>query len=396
VHPEFKRIAALYGGESGTHVKPDPMFKARVDCADCHTDATLALKGSTQVAALDVVCTNCHGRRFSGMLTRWNAGVRWRLDAVRAYVEEACADPRLDNVKAARGRLNAAKERLTIVDAGGALHNIRGTDALLRDAIDMAMEAYTAARVEAPRAPTLGPDAAGVACMRCHYGIETAKETAFNKPFDHGPHVLRGNVACTKCHTDESFLRDAKPGTDPMKREVDPRHGKTTLTRASCNECHHSPTTTAGCASCHRTDALTRAIRVTMPLKLTPKGAPASRVVAFEHRDHAKSDCATCHTSKTSVRTVSSCTSCHNDHHTQARQCASCHGESTRAAHKAQDHFLCASCHTKQTVTALMPDRVFCVSCHAKQADHKPDRECSTCHMQSSPADLRKRISGGR
>jgi hypothetical protein len=394
VHPEHKPIEAFYAGEQGWgSVHPDPMFKARVDCADCHVDSTLAVKGTARLARLDRVCTNRHGTRFAGILTRWNAGMRWRIDAVSTYVARACNDPRLSS-GGARTRLDDAKSFLATVAAGGALHNVRGADALLRDAMDATTAAYTAARVEVPERPVLGSDATGVTCIGCHYGIETAKDTAFGKPFDHSAHILRGDVACVKCHSNADFLVDDERSVDLKKRRVDPRHGKTTLTSASCNECHHAPASTVACTSCHKSDVLPRAIRVTLPLKLNAKGAPTSRVIAFEHRNHSKAECASCHTSKAEVKKVATCASCHDTHHRDATQCAKCHSDDTRVAHKAQDHFSCTSCHAKETVAALTPNRAFCVSCHAKQADHKPDRECSTCHMQGSPADIRKRIIG--
>jgi nitrate reductase cytochrome c-type subunit len=67
-----------------------------------------------------------------------------------------------------------------------------------------------------------------------------------------------------------------------------------------------------------------------------------------------------------------------------------------RAAHKDDDHLTCASCHARETVAQLTPNRAFCVTCHADQAKHKPARDCSSCHFGGTPAALHRRMLGGR
>lgn len=394
-HEEFRKIEAFYAGTSGG-IKPDPMFTARVDCADCHVDTTLALKGTARTAALDRVCTNCHGTRFAGMLSRWSAGMEWRTRVVTQYLATARGDAQVTASAGARARLADAREILASLAAEGALHNVRGADALLRDALGSAAAAYRSAGVPAPDRPSLGPNPANVSCVSCHYGIEAARGSAFGKSFDHASHVIRADVACTKCHTDADFLVPDKSDVDLRKRQLDPRHGKTTLNAASCNNCHHSPTSNVSCVTCHRSDALAKVIRVTMPLRLTPKNAPRSRIVDFQHSDHLRTECASCHTSRENLRNVAQCSSCHENHHRETTaKCATCHATDARAQHKQQDHFACTSCHAASTVAMLTPNRAFCVNCHVKQVAHKPDRECSTCHMQSTPAEVRKRIVGG-
>ena len=386
-HDDIYRLYAATPRRAG--VLPDPMFEARVQCADCHTDSTLAGTGGDRLAALDRTCTSCHGPKFAGMLPRWSAGIEWRTRAVSAYVARAVADGRLATSARARTHVRAAREALQAVNSAGAIHNVRGADALFRAAIDSAARAYGDAGVPAPLRPSLGPDPARVTCVGCHYGIESAHESAFGQLFDHGTHVLRGGVACSQCHSAANYVL---PGT----HDVDKRHGRTMLTSTSCSSCHHDETSTIACVACHTGDAtIGRAIPVTMPLRLRPSHAPQTRQVEFEHRAHSSLECTGCHTSRTAVTSLAACATCHGTHHTQVAQCAACHGTDVGSAHKAADHLACTRCHSRETVALLTPDRSFCVSCHADRADHKPGRECSTCHMQSTPPELRKRILGG-
>lgn len=394
VHAKYKSIEALYAGrtpDSAMHA--DPMFVAHVKCVECHTDSALAKPQAARAAELDAACTSCHGAKFGGMVSRWSAGMDWRTRDVSSFVNRAAADPRLTG-NPARSPLRSAREAVAFVAAGGGIHNLRGADALLRGALDSVSAAYQAVGIAAPARPALGPDPASVSCVGCHYGIESSRDSVFGLRFDHGAHVINAGVACTKCHSGVDYLVPDK--RDSTKDVVDRRHGKTFVSAATCENCHHAPTTNVGCAQCHTGDArLGRTIAVAMPLKLTQRGAPASRTVAFDHRRHGKLDCSNCHVNRPDVRTAASCTNCHQSHHEQASQCSACHGTTAHDAHKAADHLNCTACHARQTVALLTPNRTFCVTCHADHKDHKPGRECSSCHMQSSPAELKKKILSG-
>lgn len=387
VHENIHQFYAAIPRRAG--VPPDPMFEARVQCAECHADSTFAGVGAARVAALDRACTSCHGPKFAGMLPRWSAGMEWRTRSVSMYVARAVADRRLATTARARARVRFAREALQSVNSAGAVHNVRGADALFRAAIDSAVAAYADAGMAAPARPSLGPDPARITCVGCHYGIESSRGSIFGQAFDHGAHVLRGQVGCRQCHSAADYLL---PGT----HDLDKRHGRTMLTPASCSGCHHDPASGAACATCHTGDPrLGRAITVTLPLRLRPANAPRSRQVAFEHPAHVNLDCANCHTSRGAVTQVTACATCHERHHTEVSRCTACHGTEVHAAHAAADHLACTRCHTRETVALLTPDRSFCVSCHVDRADHKRGRECSTCHMQSTPPELRKRILGG-
>jgi len=396
--------AAFYAGTSAhLALSPDPMFTARVQCAGCHTPAADSAPPSRRIAVMDRVCTSCHGIRFAGMLTRWNQGLAWRSRAVAEYVKRGAGDARVAGAPAARAGVSAAQRTLAAIEAANGLHNVRGADGLLRAALDSVAAAYAAARVAAPPRPALGPSVASTSCLVCHYGVEAARDSVFGHVFDHSVHVVQGGVRCSECHGAVDYFvvgtrnpeREARGG-EHREPTIDPRHGRTMLTAASCAACHHAAAPPASCRTCHGDDPrLAAAIRLTLPLRLTPPSAPAARAVEFQHARHRTLQCVECHTSKTAVATVAACNSCHVEHHEQVAQCATCHGPNVHDAHTGKDHLACASCHARATVALLIPDRSFCVTCHADHADHKRGRECSTCHMQSTPAELRRRILGG-
>lgn len=273
--------------------------------------------------------------------------------------------------------------------AGKGVHNVPGADALLRTAVRTVSATYRGAGLAAPPAPALGPDPATVSCAYCHYGIETVRDTVAGLAFDHADHLLRGGVACTSCHSGANYFTGA-PG------QVDPRHGRTMVTAASCNACHHV-TSTVACATCHRRDSLAaRTDSVTLPLKLTPVSAPQARMVAFRHGVHADVACASCHTARPDVKAVAECTTCHASHHEQAADCTACHGTNVRTFHTVANHLACTQCHAVQTVQLLTGNRAFCLSCHVDRRDHHPAQECTPCHLQMTPAEVRARILGGR
>jgi hypothetical protein len=97
---------------------------------------------------------------------------------------------------------------------------------------------------------------------------------------------------------------------------------------------------------------------------------------------------------------VESCLSCHQDHHTADRDCAACHqNPAISAAHArpVKAHSGCDQCHAPETVSTLVPTRVFCLTCHATSVDHYPAKQCTECHFLESPQAYRRHLNeGGR
>ena len=383
------------GNVPSVAVPADTMYLARVSCVGCHSGSTFTARGAVaRATAFDAMCVSCHGPRFRGMLARWVGGMQWREAAVTAYVAQAEADPRLAR-GATQSRVRDARRAVGIVETAGAMHNIKGADQLLRAAMGSVASAYSRAGVLAPPPPRLGPDATRDACVGCHYGIETARSTVLGGTLDHFSHVVRADVSCTACHSDATYFTSRQAPDGSADRAVDPRHGKSRVTAASCDGCHHAPTNQLACTTCHAGDArLDSTRRVVMALALRPPEAPRSRNVDFQHAQHTTSECTQCHATARDVRAVVPCSQCHTDHHRErATGCVACHGTRLLATHSRDAHFTCANCHEREVFTRLLPDRTFCVSCHAKQSDHVPSRdECTTCHLRLTPDELRQRI----
>ena len=380
----------LYAGTGAdSTIRPDRMFDARVGCRGCHTDSALAARADApKLAAVERACTSCHGTRFEKILPRWSRSMARRIQLAEGYLTDARAEARFAKHAGAQAQLRAATADLGRVVKGRGLHNVPGSDALLRSAIRKTGAAYRVAGLQVPPPPALGPDPARVSCAYCHYGIETARDSVFGQSFDHADHVVRADVACTTCHSSANYFTAGE-------RNVDAAHGKTTVTAAACNACHHV-TSKLVCTACHAPQALAgRAEPVTLPLKLQPATAPQSREVAFRHEAHARVECTACHTSRTEIRAVVACTTCHESHHRQAADCTACHGTTLLATHTASNHLACATCHGRSTLELLTGNRAFCTSCHTDRRAHFAKRECSTCHLQMSPAQVREKILGG-
>jgi hypothetical protein len=183
-------------------------------------------------------------------------------------------------------------------------------------------------------------------------------------------HATHRGLTCVACHSASG-----------------PSHG-TVLIRSlrDCQQCHHETTVrklgggTEACLHCHQRSTLpSRALAV--PVRTSTSASTLTRTLPFEHATHGTVSCSRCHTSPVTLAAAVQCADCHANHHDAARDCKTCH-----AAYDAhvgrQVHVGCAGsgCHTDRATLALGPARNVCLSCHTKQVDHKPGRDCATCH----------------
>lgn len=201
------------------------------------------------------------------------------------------------------------------------------------------------------------------------------------------PHRRHTSLACINCHV--------SPGTQGGNR-------LTFQAPRGCQICHHQSATTSNCASCHRAEAIAGAVSTTIAVTIPRKPARA-RLVQFAHPEHTAVRCADCHTTPVTLAPaaeVRQCASCHGDHHTAGRGCVACHTtDQLQTAHRdtpTNAHRRCDACHTAATVAQLIPDRSFCLTCHTPaQTEHYPQRECTSCHMLTTPAGWRPSLQGG-
>jgi len=200
------------------------------------------------------------------------------------------------------------------------------------------------------------------------------------------PHARHSRLACLTCH-------DLRSKERKLTFEV-PR---------GCQICHHQRPAQAECGKCHQPSELALRIPVQVAVAV-PRHERRRRTVEFEHVKHDTLACTRCHVTPVTMApadSVVTCEACHDKHHAQARDCATCHRTAAiRTAHQppVQPHLACDGCHTRATVARLTPTRSFCLACHAPQQDHYASRECSVCHFQRTPAELRPTLgrAGGR
>jgi len=194
--------------------------------------------------------------------------------------------------------------------------------------------------------------------------------------FDHRRHR---SLACLTCHAVQGSAR----------LTFEPPRG--------CQICHHQAPARNECAACHEPAELAAPLAASITVAVRD-AAPRTRQASFAHQRHASLACSSCHTQPVSLApadSVRACQSCHRDHHTAQRECLSCHREAATAVHAppAEAHRACDACHTPAVIAALVPDRGLCLTCHARQADHMPNRECSTCHFLEDPQRYRRHLN---
>ena len=202
-------------------------------------------------------------------------------------------------------------------------------------------------------------------------------------PADSFSHARHRRLTCLTCHV---------PGSKERLLTFEAPRG--------CEICHHQRPTRSRCAECHQQGELAAPLPAQMAVTV-PKHQPRRRTVSFDHATHGELACTTCHVTPVTLApadSVRSCAACHTDHHAAGRACATCHRSAeTREAHAppVKAHERCTACHSEATVARLVPTRSFCLACHEPAQDHYPERECSACHFQRSPAELEPELRRG-
>lgn len=202
------------------------------------------------------------------------------------------------------------------------------------------------------------------------------RDTAPSDTFAHARHE---KIACLTCHL---------PKSQAVLTFQPPR---------GCQICHHADPARNDCARCHERESLPKTL--TLHVAIAAAGKPArDRTIAFPHERHAELRCAACHGQPVTLAPLDSaatCQGCHAEHHEAERSCATCHRtESIAQTHAmpVRAHVACDACHPTAAITPLSPTRSFCLVCHDPAVDHKPGRECTTCHLQSDPQEYRARL----
>ena len=182
------------------------------------------------------------------------------------------------------------------------------------------------------------------------------------RPFSHEVHR---NLTCTSCHSsggEHGVPRDWTPG--------------------ACASCHHDPSRGMTCDACHRREAYADPRPVPQALHLSVWQAPRTRELSFDHHLHVRLQCRDCHEG-TGLLAPPDCASCHQNHHREGVECVQCHRPPDPGVHSLEAHASCggAGCHSEVATRRPMLSRASCLICHAEKRDHKPGRECASCHL---------------
>ena len=199
-------------------------------------------------------------------------------------------------------------------------------------------------------------------------------------------HATHRGVPCASCHTTTGAT-----------------HGAVTVRSIrDCQQCHHETTVRtlgggpSACLHCHESSSLPAGSQQ-VTVRTTTPATPKTRTLPFAHTTHATVTCAQCHTTPVTLAAAATCSGCHTDHHAAQRNCTTCH--SAYDAHRGQPvHSGCAGsgCHTDRATLALTAARNVCLSCHVQQIEHKPGRDCGTCHRVSWMPAATSRSERGR
>lgn len=206
--------------------------------------------------------------------------------------------------------------------------------------------------------------------------------SAAPSPSDTFSHQSHRKLACITCHNTTSRRDDLT---------FQPPRG--------CQICHHQAPARSECSTCHQSEELDTGRPLTVQVAV-PQHDPRSRPVVFEHSEHTEAACTQCHTVPVSLEPeprATACLACHDEHHINQVACAACHRTAQiipAHAPPADAHAGCTDCHDQSTVTKLTPRREFCLTCHSSEVDHYGPKECSQCHLLSSPDTYRAHLAG--
>lgn len=183
-------------------------------------------------------------------------------------------------------------------------------------------------------------------CETCHLGVRTERDPyvpdvfpANNLKFPHAVHVAKG-VACAKCH---AGIDDAELGTRDHLMKM-----------TGCLACHDGEKAPNRCATCH----LSEPDGVLITRFASGSLAPTGKLRDDDHgRDFLRRH------AQLATSDLESCSSCH-----RAVECETCHAASSKAFRVHPPDWMashgissrsqamdCAACHREQS---------FCVACH--------------------------------
>jgi hypothetical protein len=354
-HAAQKQLFLGVGGHD-VEYKPDPRFLTRVSCTSCHISHEGDLFKGTSAHPTAAACMSCHGTQYGAILEQWKKQIKNMLSVILPSVERCRGELKrraagLPAVQKGKGLIDEAEENVSLVRYGKGVHNIKYSVSLLSAANDKLTQAMRLIGSSyRPRNLPISDAVVKSKCYSCHMGIEKKKTTFLGKLFDHGAHLLKEQLPCQRCHSN------------------DPKHGETTLSINDCRTCHH-PDKSINCTTCH---------------EWGPTQATAYETVDFLHSHHSIEqgmDCLLCHELREGTFVISKkmdCFSCY--HPMETSRCEDCH--------KVQSQMFSGEGALDYVATPdIMYSSLGCAECHGEPEQGK-SREtaraaCESCHDES-------------
>ncbi|MCA9551854.1 MAG: cytochrome c3 family protein [Myxococcales bacterium] len=179
--------------------------------------------------------------------------------------------------------------------------------------------------------------------------------------FPHRAHVTKG-IACTRCHE----------GMDSAG-EDGPLHIPDTT---RCVECHVDPHDARTCSNCHSAELSLERVK------------SAKHHLRFEHQKHlpvVASNCARCHVEVAEAERpllppMAACLACHEHEGTfQDASCEQCHVDLEVEQSRPASHLVHDEDYVNRHGPEAAASRALCDSCHT-------ERQCASCHGANVPA----------
>ncbi|MFQ6032096.1 MAG: cytochrome c3 family protein [Candidatus Zixiibacteriota bacterium] len=354
-HAAQKELFLGIGGHDVGYM-PDPMFLTRVSCTSCHIYHKDESYQGTIAHSSAAACMSCHGTRYGAILDQWKRQMKNMLSVILPSLEKSKSELKKhsrnrSSDEKAKNLIEEARDNVELVRYGKGVHNIKYSvsllavaNAKLKEAMNLIGSSYT------PKTLPISQAVIKSECYSCHMGIEDKKTTFLGKLFDHHPHLLREQLPCERCHSNQR------------------RHGETILSIKDCRICHH-PDKSINCTTCHERG---------------PTQALAYKNVNFLHSHHSIEqglDCLLCHELKGGTFAIDQkmeCFSCH--HPMEEKNCESCH--------KIQSQIFSGEGVLDYDATpGVMSSSLGCTDCHTEVEQEKTKEvvktSCENCHDES-------------
>lgn len=231
---------SLFSGENGFNVEKSPssMFMSGINCKGCHIFHETDNKDIKTSLAKGSSCEKCHGPGYDNLMKEWEVTSMKRLNVVKTIYN--AVNQQIQNSKSTKREeavkyMDEANHNFRLVEVGKSVHNVQFADKLLVASYELMKKSLSIIGASS-KLPDFKSSAEVIPneCYRCHSGIQEISLKKFGMEFSHNKHIVENKVACARCHSNVS------------------KHGELTMSKESCNSCHHSQgKTNESCAKCH-------------------------------------------------------------------------------------------------------------------------------------------------